>query len=91
MAAFNQVLTNGVHVVARAVVRQVTSESQVPPTTGVTSAPSSTPTLSATFTTSVASNTPSPTPPATDQNQGNNSPLLFFVALGFGVVFTNLW
>jgi len=22
---------------------------------------------------------------------GGNSPLLFFVALGFGVVFTNLW
>ncbi|KAH9879426.1 hypothetical protein J1614_002866 [Plenodomus biglobosus] len=45
--------------------------------------------------------TPSPTatqPPQGNQgNQGNNpsgptsSPLLFFVALGFGVVFTNLW
>jgi len=33
----------------------------------------------------------SPTPPP--QNRGNptSSPLLFFVALGFGVVFTNLW
>lgn len=47
--------------------------------------------------------TPAPSP--TDANSGNNnqngngnggsgqgsSPLLFFVALGFGVVFTNLW
>ncbi|PWW74482.1 hypothetical protein C7212DRAFT_346141 [Tuber magnatum] len=37
--------------------------------------------------------TPSPTP--TGNGGGNNgptsSPLLFFVALGFGVVFTNLW
>lgn len=24
-------------------------------------------------------------------NNGSSSPLLFFVALGFGVVFTNLW
>ncbi|KAG5926606.1 hypothetical protein E4U42_003115 [Claviceps africana] len=26
-----------------------------------------------------------------NNNQGSSSPLLFFVALGFGVVFTNLW
>lgn len=34
------------------------------------------------------------TPASTGDNKGNNgssSPLLFFVALGFGVVFTNLW
>ncbi|KAF4555758.1 Ring finger domain-containing protein 2 [Elsinoe fawcettii] len=39
---------------------------------------------------------PSPTatsmPPANNNNNGpTSSPLLFFVALGFGVVFTNLW
>lgn len=41
---------------------------------------------------------PTSTPEAqrpNDNNGGNNgptsSPLLFFVALGFGVVFTNLW
>lgn len=43
--------------------------------------------------TSTASPVPSPTP--TDSGKGSNtpgnSPLLFFVALGFGVVFTNLW
>ncbi|KAK6541203.1 hypothetical protein TWF694_008570 [Orbilia ellipsospora] len=38
----------------------------------------------------------SPTPSATGSSSGGgggtqNSPLLFFVALGFGVVFTNLW
>lgn len=43
-----------------------------------------------------ATSTPSvPTATATNisNNQGNSSskPLLFFVALGFGVVFTNLW
>jgi hypothetical protein len=26
-----------------------------------------------------------------DKDSNNSSPLLFFVALGFGVVFTNLW
>lgn len=35
---------------------------------------------------------PSPAPTDNGQQQNNNSnPLLFFVALGFGVVFTNLW
>ncbi|CAZ84556.1 unnamed protein product [Tuber melanosporum] len=38
---------------------------------------------------------PSPSPTQTGNGGGNNgptsSPLLFFVALGFGVVFTNLW
>ncbi|KAF3482047.1 putative RING finger domain protein [Arthroderma uncinatum] len=37
---------------------------------------------------------PSPTPTpggGGDTSSSNNSPLLFFVALGFGVVFTNLW
>ncbi|KAM3420057.1 hypothetical protein BST61_g3365 [Cercospora zeina] len=45
---------------------------------------------------STTSSTPSPTPTGNDNNNNNNggptsSPLLFFVALGFGVVFTNLW
>jgi hypothetical protein len=35
-------------------------------------------------TTPAPTNTPAPT-------GGGQSPLLFFVALGFGVVFTNLW
>jgi hypothetical protein len=43
--------------------------------------------------------TSSALPTGTNQNQGGDrggngptsSPLLFFVALGFGVVFTNLW
>jgi hypothetical protein len=40
-----------------------------------------------------ASPTPSQTQGGTGGTQGGptSSPLLFFVALGFGVVFTNLW
>ena len=43
-------------------------------------------------------NAPAPTDGSNSNNNNNNnnsgptsSPLLFFVALGFGVVFTNLW
>ncbi|KAH8725343.1 hypothetical protein GQ44DRAFT_739786 [Phaeosphaeriaceae sp. PMI808] len=35
--------------------------------------------------------TPSNTPPQSNSGGPTSSPLLFFVALGFGVVFTNLW
>jgi hypothetical protein len=35
--------------------------------------------------------TASPTSTGTSNSNGPSSPLLFFVALGFGVVFTNLW
>ncbi|KFY86758.1 hypothetical protein V500_07416 [Pseudogymnoascus sp. VKM F-4518 (FW-2643)] len=44
----------------------------------------------ATSTTSAAAAT-SPTDPPADKGGNSQSPLLFFVALGFGVVFTNLW
>ena len=43
---------------------------------------------------SVSSTTPAPQPTMTNSGGGGgptSSPLLFFVALGFGVVFTNLW
>lgn len=47
---------------------------------------------------SVSTTSPAPPPPPTPSSGGGgggggptNSPLLFFVALGFGVVFTNLW
>lgn len=35
--------------------------------------------------------TTSPASEDRDRNRNSSSPLLFFVALGFGVVFTNLW
>lgn len=35
--------------------------------------------------------TPSPSPNSGGGGGPTSSPLLFFVALGFGVVFTNLW
>ncbi|KAK2736809.1 hypothetical protein FQN55_001398 [Onygenales sp. PD_40] len=38
-----------------------------------------------------ATSIPSATPPPNNGGGPTNSPLLFFVALGFGVVFTNLW
>jgi hypothetical protein len=43
--------------------------------------------------TSTSSAVPTATPTDTGKNSNTpgNSPLLFFVALGFGVVFTNLW
>lgn len=34
---------------------------------------------------------PAPTEPPPEKGGNSQSPLLFFVALGFGVVFTNLW
>ncbi|KAH7027664.1 uncharacterized protein B0I36DRAFT_364836 [Microdochium trichocladiopsis] len=55
-----------------------------PPTTTAPSSASFAPTTT-------ALGPPSPTPTGDQGGQGNNSPLLFFVALGFGVVFTNLW
>ncbi|KAB8304665.1 hypothetical protein EYC80_004033 [Monilinia laxa] len=41
--------------------------------------------------TATATATPSPSPVSTSNSSPTSSPLLFFVALGFGVVFTNLW
>ncbi|KAI8965390.1 hypothetical protein F5Y11DRAFT_9062 [Daldinia sp. FL1419] len=94
MADFNQVLAGGAHFVARAIeyqVRQAVSTSTDPVSTPFSSA-SGTPTPSA----ASPPATPEPSTGGTgngDQNggQSTNSPLLFFVALGFGVVFTNLW
>ncbi|KXJ91310.1 hypothetical protein Micbo1qcDRAFT_162968 [Microdochium bolleyi] len=65
----------------------------VPSTTIGTSTPTSTMTGGISFTPSATGTAPVPTPTPTDGGSpgGNNSPLLFFVALGFGVVFTNLW
>lgn len=55
-----------------------------------TGSPMSTMTGGATITSAAGSPSPSDTGNP-NPNQNNNSPLLFFVALGFGVVFTNLW
>ena len=41
--------------------------------------------------TSAAAASPTQTDSGSKSNTPGNSPLLFFVALGFGVVFTNLW
>ncbi|ESZ91210.1 hypothetical protein SBOR_8412 [Sclerotinia borealis F-4128] len=52
--------------------------------------PASTAATSTSMSSSTA--TPTPSPGSTSNNSSpTSSPLLFFVALGFGVVFTNLW
>lgn len=38
-----------------------------------------------------ASSTPSPSPTATSDDPGDHEPFLYFIALGLGIVFTNLW
>ncbi|KAI1638995.1 hypothetical protein F4809DRAFT_202146 [Biscogniauxia mediterranea] len=101
MAVLNQALAEGANFVARAIeyqIRQVTTTAIASSSPSPTQPPSSS--ISSTFspTSSPTSNeiSPSPSPTSTDNdnnnnNSGTNSPLLFFVALGFGVVFTNLW
>lgn len=78
MTVINQIMVEMVNVVARSIDDTHTATSTTPlPITATTS------------TIDVASST------AASSNSSNNSttqsPLLFFVALGFGVVFTNLW
>lgn len=103
MAIINQAFVDGAHVVVRAVevhARQATSTAS-----SILSSSISSTVATATADSPMSSFTspadPGPTGPTStggnsSQNQQNNntgtsSPLLFFVALGFGVVFTNLW
>ncbi|KAI1081974.1 hypothetical protein F5B20DRAFT_533949 [Whalleya microplaca] len=105
MAILNQAFAGGAHVVARAIeyqIRQVSSATS--PTDSATSSPGSTFSTTPSGTPFPTSTSASP-PPSTETslsnnnnndnggggNSGTSSPLLFFVALGFGVVFTNLW
>jgi len=48
-------------------------------------------TTSASVSASASAASPSSTMSTQNTTGGTSSPLLFFVALGFGVVFTNLW
>ncbi|KAI1106197.1 hypothetical protein F4804DRAFT_61435 [Jackrogersella minutella] len=96
MAVINQVVADGAHFVARAIEFQVRQASSTILSSSNTATPSPT---SGTSLSSTTSPTATPDPSAgnnnnNDQGNGGNStssPLLFFVALGFGVVFTNLW
>ncbi|KAK6820561.1 hypothetical protein PG990_012550 [Apiospora arundinis] len=104
MAVVNEALAQGVHAVhavVRVVARQAASSETNPFSPGPTSTPSPT-SFTSSPTPSVAStslpagtstaNNPMDTGNPGNQNSGaTSSPLLFFVALGFGVVFTNLW
>lgn len=90
MENFNRAVVDGAHVVARVVEYHVREAATSAIQTGsLTPSPSLPPAMSSS--TDAAT---SPTPTSTDKkdnNTGSSSPLLFFVALGFGVVFTNLW
>jgi hypothetical protein len=85
MAILNQVMVEVFHVVEREVQRRgldgTQSTSPFPDATSIPSPTSAT--ASAATTMSTQTNSPGTGP--------TSSPLLFFVALGFGVVFTNLW
>ncbi|KAI5864680.1 hypothetical protein GGS23DRAFT_459127 [Durotheca rogersii] len=98
MGVLNQALVNGVHVVVRTVeyhARQVATPGPDITSSVVSPLPSSTSTIpfSSTSTTLPPSTPPGDTNNNNEQGSrdGAGSPLLFFVALGFGVVFTNLW
>lgn len=99
MENLNQAIVDGAHVVARAVefhVRQAATSAISSATSAPTPGPTPSDTgLSSMMMPSMTSPAASPSPSATENKDGggggSNSPLLFFVALGFGVVFTNLW
>jgi hypothetical protein len=82
MAVINQVIVEVFHVVERQLQGRNIGAS--------TSTPGPTPGLAQTTTST--SSSPTATMSSQQQSSGpTSSPLLFFVALGFGVVFTNLW
>ncbi|KAI1137187.1 hypothetical protein F5Y05DRAFT_414347 [Hypoxylon sp. FL0543] len=96
MAALNQALAGGAHFVGRAIEYQIRQASATVLSSTNTATPSPT---SGTPSSSLASPPATPEPSSGNTNNGDqnsgggstSSPLLFFVALGFGVVFTNLW
>ncbi|KAH8204981.1 hypothetical protein TruAng_000864 [Truncatella angustata] len=105
MAILNQELVGGALAVARVIARQTSDAATSTVSSAVSSALNTAASSALSSITSPASSTSAPSttstaPEATSStnNSGGNSggsgtssPLLFFVALGFGVVFTNLW
>ena len=79
MAIITQVLVETLHIVERQLDRRDVGSTET--TFSGQPVPTSSQTSSA----------PSPTMSSTTGGSSTSSPLLFFVALGFGVVFTNLW
>jgi len=78
MAVLNQIMVEALHVVERQVETSTVASSTVASPTPLSLSPTITP-------------TPTVSPTNNNNNGPTSSPLLFFVALGFGVVFTNLW
>ncbi len=84
MTVINHIMVEMVNVLARS----------VDATQTLTSTPTPTPTPSSMASTASSVDPAASTAAGSSSNPGNTttqSPLLFFVALGFGVVFTNLW
>ncbi|KAL8409080.1 hypothetical protein RB594_007503 [Gaeumannomyces avenae] len=87
MALINAAVLDGVRMVVRQAADTLTStpSSGPAPTSGTTTTSPAPPS-------DTSANSNPNSPGGNTGNNGNgNSPLLFFVALGFGVVFTNLW
>lgn len=102
MGVLHQALVDGAHAVVRAVEHHA-RQTDEPTSFSLGDIASTTATAASSTITAIATGTslqpplsesPSPSPSPTqppEQDNGTSSPLLFFVALGFGVVFTNLW
>ena len=96
MAVLNHVV-EVTHIVARAALneaRQALTSAAVSPIASVVPPPTTTTDLGTSRSTIDGSAATSGNSNPSGAGSGNNatsSPLLFFVALGFGVVFTNLW
>lgn len=102
MAVLNFLVAGATEIVARSLELQARQDPATSTTTSSASPESSTsviPTVASTLTSSSTSASPTTSAfPTNDSNEtfqssrdSTTSPLLFFVALGFGVVFTNLW
>jgi hypothetical protein len=102
MAVLNRVLAEAANLVVRAAVelqaRQMEAVGEASPTNPGLETSSSLIPSATSSSTAFSTTVPQPTPTSStsfDDSQRNErsgtSPLLFFVALGFGVVFTNLW
>lgn len=101
MAVIHQLVAEATRVVARVVEIQARQSAfpeflpSIPASLETTALFSSTTSTSTSPTRTLEGSTPTSTPGFNDKEDdgggGGTSPLLFFVALGFGVVFTNLW
>lgn len=89
MAYVNRILVETINVVVRAAHLDARANNNGSTSFGSQDIPATTSASAASPTSS--DNSATTTAASTGGGGGSQSPLLFFVALGFGVVFTNLW